>query len=178
MIDAEIIRGQRGQGLNGHQNPVEGKSNEWFTPPEIIEPIIAALGRCFDMDPASPSGGLPWIPTLVALDKEADGLKLDWFGFVWMNPPFGREVVLWMRKMADHGQGIALVAARCNTKWWHETVAERATSFLMLKSRPYFINENHERASFNSGADIVLVAYGDLAHDVLLRSGLGKVATL
>jgi hypothetical protein len=175
---AELVRGQRGMGLNGHNQPVEGKSSEWFTPPEIIEPLVEALGTMFDLDPASPPGGLPWIPAMMTYDEQDDGLEQEWLGFVWLNPPFGRQVVRWMRRMADHGEGIALVAARVNTKWWHETVADRATSFLMLRKRPYFINSEHERAPFNAGGDIVLVAYGARAHDALVRSGLGKVAVL
>lgn len=175
VID-QPVRGQRGMGLNGHQQPVGGKSCEWFTPPEIIDPIVQALGSWFALDPASPPGGLPWLPAVVHFDREADGLVQEWFGFVWLNPPFGREVGRWMRKMADHGDGIALVAARINTRWWHDTVAAHATGTCELRKRPYFINEKHERAPFNSGGDIVLVAYGEHAYDVLKRSGLGAMS--
>ena len=174
VSDVGFERGKRGAGLNGHQQPHHGKSSEHYTPPEFFE----AMGVEFDLDPCSPPGGLPWIPARKFMDVEQDGLSQPWFGFVWMNPPFGAEVVYWMRRLARHGHGIALVAARCNTRWWHETVSQHATSFCQLYKRPYFYNEHRERHPYNSGADIVLVAYGARAHDVLVRSGLGKVATL
>lgn len=169
-----FVRGQRGGGLNGHQLPYGGKSVEHYTPPEFFE----AMGIEFDLDPASPPGGLPWIPARNFIDAAQDGLTMSWFGFVWLNPPYGADVVHWMRKMADHGDGIALVPARLNTRWWHETVAPYAKSFCMLFKRPYYFTESRERAPYNSGADIVLVAYGDRAHGVLERSGLGKMAVL
>jgi hypothetical protein len=159
----------------------KGVTNEWYTPPEIIEPIVAAMrhfGLQLALDPASPPGGLDWIPALITYDHEDDGLVQPWFGFVWLNPPFGRETVKWMRKMAEHGEGIALVAARMNTRWWHETVVPHAYSFCMLTKRPYFHDSQLERASFNSGGDIVLVAYGEDAHHVLARSCLGGMARL
>jgi phage N-6-adenine-methyltransferase len=30
--------------------------------------------------------------------KEQDGLKQEWTGRCWMNPPYGREIGDWMRK--------------------------------------------------------------------------------
>lgn len=152
----------------------KGSTTEWYTPPEIFE----AMGVRFVLDPASPVGGLPWVPAMVHYDKEIDGLTQPWFGLVWLNPPFGREVGAWMRRMAEHGDGVALVAARLNTKWWHESVVPHATGFCMLLKRPYFINERHERAPFNSGGDIVLVAYGEEAYGILDQSGLGGMARL
>src|SRR3954447_3461984 len=143
-------RGQRGGGLNGHQNPHHGKSVEHYTPPEFFE----SMGVEFDLDPASPPGGLPWIPARQVIDKNGDGLASPWVGFVWLNPPYGAEILAWMKRMAKHNHGIALVPARCNTRWWHETVASSATSMLMLSKRPHYYTERYERASYNSGADI------------------------
>lgn len=174
LEDPEWRRGQRGGGLNGHQSPHHGKSTEHYTPPEFFE----AMGVEFDLDPASPPGGLPWIPARRFVDSSEDGLTTPWFGLVWLNPPYGAEVVHWMRRMARHNCGIALVPARLNTRWWHETVSPFATSICMLHKRPYYYTEKRERASYNSGADIVLVAYGQRAHEVLSNSGIGVMARL
>lgn len=169
---ASWSRGQRGGGLNGHQQPHHGKSIEHYTPPEYFE----AMGVYFDLDPASPAGGLPWIPARRFIDASEDGLRAEWSGLVWLNPPYGAEIIHWLRRMADHDCGIALVPARCNTRWWHETVSSKAVSMCQLFKRPYYYTENHERASYNSGADIVLVAYGQRAHSVLENSCLGAMA--
>lgn len=170
----EFVRGQRGGGLNGHHLPHRGKSVEHYTPPEFFE----AMGVEFDLDPASPPGGLPWIPARRFIDVDEDGLRAVWEGFVWLNPPYGNEVVHWLRRMVQHDNGIALVPGRLNTRWWHETVSPHARSMCMLYRRPYYFTESRERASYNSGADIVLVAYGQRAHEVLERSGLGKMSDL
>ena len=29
---------------------------------------------------------------------EIDGLKQDWIGTCWMNPPYGREIGIWLKK--------------------------------------------------------------------------------
>ena len=30
--------------------------------------------------------------------EEQDGLAQEWTGVCWMNPPYGREIIHWMRK--------------------------------------------------------------------------------
>ena len=44
-----------------------------------------------------------------------NGLLQDWWGTVYCNPPYGSHVGIWMRKMAEHGDGIALIFARIET---------------------------------------------------------------
>jgi hypothetical protein len=151
--------------LSGHQSPVMGK-DEWLTPPEILRP----LGE-FDLDPCSPEHP-PWRIARVSYFGSG-GLELEWFGRVWCNPPFGREAVKWLRKMAKHGNGIALIPARTETAMFYECVWGVADAVCFIKGRPHFHHVTGERASFNSGAPIVLVAYGAENAAVLDRSRLG-----
>lgn len=152
--------------LSGHQSPVMGK-DEWLTPPEII----SALGR-FDLDPCSPVDR-PWPTADVHYTIQDDGLSKLWTGRVWCNPPFGREAAKWLRRMAQHGNGVALIPARTETAMFFESVWGVAHSVLFLKGRPHFHHVNGERAPFNSGAPICLVAYG--GHQGLPTAGLGFV---
>lgn len=55
----------------GYEIPQQGNSVEWYTPPEIFD----ALGLRFDLDPAAPPGGVPWVPATRHLSK--DGLGVD-----------------------------------------------------------------------------------------------------
>lgn len=158
-------------GMSSHQSPVMG-SDEWLTPPEIM----AKLGA-FDLDPCSPINR-PWDTARRHFNVTDDGLSKDWFGRVWMNPPFGREATRWMKKMADHGNGIALIPARTETAMFYESVWTRADAVLFLKGRPHFHRVDGSRASFNSGAPICLVAYGQKNHAALLSSGLGVVVAV
>lgn len=154
--------------LSGHQSPVMG-NDEWLTPPEIL----ATLGS-FDLDPCSPINR-PWATAGMHFTIEDDGLSKEWCGRVWCNPPFGREAVKWLRKMASHGNGIALIPARTETAMFYECVWGAANAVLFIKGRPHFHYVDGRKASFNSGAPICLVAYGTANHTALLRSGLGVV---
>ena len=169
-------RGERGRcaqggfdmSLSSHQSP-HMESDVWLTPPEIL----AKLGD-FDLDPCS-SLDPPWPTAAHHLTVLDDGLQMPWAGRVWLNPPFGRQAIHWMRRMADHGNGIALLPGRTETAMFFETVWGRATALCFLKGRPHFHRPTGERAPFNSGAPIVLIAYGSLNAMYLMRSGLGSV---
>ena len=50
-----------------------------------------------------------------------------------------------------------------------------ADAVLFIKGRPHFHHPSGERAAFNSGAPICLIAYGKHNADVLRASGLGHV---
>lgn len=89
---------------------------------------------------------------------------------------FGREAIKWMRRMAEHGNGIALIPARTETAMFYECVWRVADAVLFIKGRPHFHYVDGRRADFNSGAPICLVAYGAANRDALMASGLGFVA--
>jgi phage N-6-adenine-methyltransferase len=64
-----------------------------------------------------------------------DGLKKDWRGTVWMNPPYGREIGKWVaRAYAQsrlHGSTIVcLLPARTDTKWWHDYCVKGEITFI------------------------------------------------
>lgn len=98
-------------------------SAEWYTPPEIIERTTKAIGT-IDLDPCSPTS--PTIPAATTFTKEANGLRFDWCGNVYMNPPYGREIGEWVTKLVtEHREGrtkeaIALVPARVDTDWFRQ----------------------------------------------------------
>jgi len=77
-------------GIGGHQSATM-RTDEWLTPPEIV----AALGK-FDLDPCSPINR-PWPTAEKHYTIEDDGLFLPWFGRVWMNPPYGKQMNHWLR---------------------------------------------------------------------------------
>lgn len=157
--------------LSAHQS-ARMKSDTWLTPPVVI----AKLGP-FDFDPCCPEE-MPWRTASTMVFQPRDGLQETWEGRVWLNPPFGREAVKWLRKLAAHGNGIALVAARTETDWWFETIWTKATAVLFMRRRPHFHFADGERAPFNSGAPIALVAYGADNARQLARSGMGAYVPL
>lgn len=153
--------------LSAHQK--NGGHDEWLTPPDILAPLGA-----FDLDPCAPVVR-PWDTAALHFTVEDSGLLQPWAGRVWCNPPFGREAIHWMRKMAQHGNGIALIPARTETAMFYETVWQVADAVLFIKGRPHFHTVDGKRAPFNSGAPICLIAYGAANVLALERSGLGRV---
>jgi hypothetical protein len=152
-------------GLSSHQK--NGGHDEWLTPPEIV----AALGA-FDLDPCSPIVR-PWDTAATHYTVNDDGLSKPWAGRVWCNPPFGTEAVKWLEKMRDHGNGIALIPARTETRMFYSTVWGHADAVLFMRGRPHFHYVDGRRAAANSGAPIALVGYGEANVQALLDSGLG-----
>lgn len=144
----------RNTGMGGHQSAAMLK-DEWLTPPEII----SALGE-FDLDPASPGIRRPWDTAKDHYSVFDDGLCKPWAGRVWLNPPYGRETGCWLSKLADHGNGIALIFARTETEMFFSQVWERADAVLFLRGRLHFHHVDGRRAAANAGAPSCLVAYG------------------
>ena len=152
--------------LSSHERiPVAaGGKEEWLTPPHIIE----ALGP-FDLDPCAPIVR-PWdTATRHYCFPNEDGLALPWEGRVWMNPPYGNKTERWLRKMAGHGNGIALIFARTETAMFFESVWHKASAILFLRRRIVFCHVNGTPATGNAGAPSCLVAYGKDSAGVLER---------
>lgn len=154
-------------GLSSHQK--NGGHDEWLTPPEIVR----ALG-VFDLDPCSPVAR-PWDTAARHYSVLDDGLAQPWAGRVWLNPPFGREAVKWLRRLVEHGDGIALVPARTETAMYYECVWGVADAVCFMKGRPHFHYVDGRRAAANSGAPIALIAYGQRNVAALREADLGVV---
>lgn len=166
MSDGHATTAINARSLGSHQRPHRGITDTWLTPPEIVN----ALGP-FDLDPCA-AVGQPWATASTMFTVEDDGMAQDWHGFVWCNPPFGPEAGKWLDRLADHGNGIGLVPARTETRWFVGVVWERADAVLFLHGRPHFHHIDGTRAKANSGAPICLVAYGPEAVERLDNCGL------
>jgi hypothetical protein len=139
--------------MSGHQSQ-RAKKDEWLTPPSILE----ALGP-FDLDPCAPIKR-PWPTAKNHFTIIDNGLKKEWAGRVWCNPPYGKEAEKWLRKLADHGNGIALIFARTETRFFFSQVWERADAVFFIKGRLYFHHVSGKVAKNSGGAPSCLVAYG------------------
>lgn len=151
---------QRNLGMGGHHAPVRGAKDEWLTPPFVLN----ELGP-FDLDPCAPVTP-PWPTATRMLSIVDDGLTADWYPheFVWLNPPYGTDTWKWLNRLATHpAGGIALIFARTETAGFVDAVWNKADSLYFLHGRLHFHHVDGTRASANSGAPSVLVAYGDEA---------------
>ena len=78
-------------------------SDEHYTPKKVFD----LLKLEFDLDVCAPVGGVPWIPAKRSYSLEDNGLEQEWFGMVWMNPPFSKPAP-WVDKFIENNYGIAL----------------------------------------------------------------------
>jgi hypothetical protein len=138
------------------------RGDEWLTPPRILE----ALGE-FDLDPCA-AACRPWPTARCHYIRDENGLAQPWKGRVWLNPPFS-QFEPWLQKMADHGNGVALLPASTETGWFQRFVWPFASALLFLRGRPHFYDHGGNRAKGSCGWASVLVAY-DNVHPRGLRN--------
>lgn len=143
------------KGMGGHHRPNRGEKDEWLTPPDIIK----ACGP-FDLDPCAPAAPRPWETAARSYTAVENGLSLPWTGMVWCNPPYGPDTWKWLARLAEHGNGIALVFARTETAGFFREVWGKAFALRFIEGRLFFHHRDGARASANAGAPSVLVAYG------------------
>lgn len=88
------------------------KKNDTLQTPKWV---YSQLGH-IDLDPCAGIntniGSTNW-----AIERNEDGIIMEWFGFVYCNPPFS-EKELWIDKMIKHGCGILLLPERGSAPWF------------------------------------------------------------
>lgn len=148
----------------GHNRAKASSTDNWITP----KWIIGRLGP-FDLDPCA-CNPQPWPCATRSLHE--NGLITPWKGFVWLNPPYGRQLGTWLNRLALHNHGIALVFARTETQAFQKNVFPYATLLLFMRGRLTFCmpDGNPHPAGFTSGGPSVLIAYGKEAARRLIKS--------
>ena len=147
-------------------------TDDWITPKWLID----RLGP-FDLDPCA-CVPQPWPCAERQYTFEDNGLLKPWQGVVYCNPPYGAKAAEWLSRLALHGNGIALVFARTETRAFFRSVWPHASALLFVKGRLTFCEPDGTTAKtgHNSGGPSVLIAYGDLAKQRLIdNADLGKV---
>jgi phage N-6-adenine-methyltransferase len=113
-------------------------SGEWETPREFFDAVDSVFHFTLDVCAARANAKCKRYFT-----KEEDGLSLEWRGVCWMNPPYGREIALWVRKAYESSLVggtvvVCLLPARTDTKWWHDCVIAHAESIRFIRGRLCF----------------------------------------
>lgn len=75
---------------------------------------------------------------------EENGLIQEWEGVCWMNPPYGSEIIKWVKKAHDSvmfgkcDKVVALLPARTDTRWFH-SYCYHIANIELLKGRIKFV---------------------------------------
>ena len=120
------------------------KSEMWETPQELFDNLNAEFHFTVDVCATKDNAKCEKFFT-----PEMDGLKQEWTGVCWCNPPYGRGIGKWMKKAAEvQATVVCLVPARTDTKWFHDWVLNRA-EIRFIRGRLHF-NGSKNSAPFPS----------------------------
>lgn len=114
------------------------KSVVWETPQDLFDKLNAEFH--FDLDVCA-------LPENAKCKRfftpEMDGLKQEWTGVCWCNPPYGRQIGKWVEKGAkSFATVVMLLPARTDTKWFHEYIYNKA-EIRFIKGRLKFGNSKN-----------------------------------
>jgi DNA N-6-adenine-methyltransferase Dam len=90
----------------------------------IWSPASSQFLGTIDLDPASNSTSAPNVPAVRHYSVDDDGLGYDWHGRIYLNPPYGKVIRLWVEHLVrQHQNGnvteaLALLPARTDTRWF------------------------------------------------------------
>ena len=105
------------------------KTDLWETPQTFFDMLNAEFAFTIDVCAIPENAKCREFYT-----PEQDGLKKEWRGRCWMNPPYGRVIGDWMKKAYESALGgalvVCLVPARTDTKWWHNYAMKGEIQFL------------------------------------------------
>jgi len=144
------------------------ENDEWYTPQYIID----SLGE-FDLDPASSCEAfhLNKSAKKIYTIKE-NGLEQHWEGRVRLNPPYSNPLIRkFLTKMAEYNNGIALVFAKVEAKWFHDIVLAHATAVKFLYDRVKFHKPDGSVGTQPRNGSMLL-AYGKKNAEILLHNPL------
>lgn len=135
----------------------------WQTPPEIIDAVRAYFGGRIPLDPATapdnPTGAARFCARPQApIDRggmfaepdqggelvSEDGLSIPWDEGVWLNPPFGKALRLWLAKVErEAARGTPIIALLPCARWeqgYMHTLLSAAQVVMFFRGRVAFIS--------------------------------------
>lgn len=137
-------------------------NNEWYTPPEYIEAARKCMGG-IDLDPASCEIANRTVRATAYYTIEDDGLSKEWFGRVWLNPPYSRDLV---RKFSEklvsslpHIEAACVLVNNATDTGWLQTMGKTCNGVCFPNGRIKFLTPTGRRGSPLQGQ--VILYFGD-----------------
>lgn len=111
-------------------------TDQWPTPQDFYDDLDAEFH--FETDVCADAANAKCARYFTV---EQDGLAQEWTGVCWLNPPYGRELLKWLKKAYESSLNgatvVCLVPSRTDTKWWHQ-YAMRADEIRLIPGRLKF----------------------------------------
>jgi len=123
--------------------------HDWRTPARLVSLVREALGGVIDLDPCAGER------TRIGrrnVTRAGDGLSIRWGGAVYVNPPYGRAIPLWIAKAIAETTAarertarqiyrlriVMLIPSRTDTRAFH-AAAGACASACLLRGRLTFV---------------------------------------
>jgi ParB family transcriptional regulator, chromosome partitioning protein len=126
---------------------------EWFTPAALIANVRAVLGG-IDVDPASCAIANETVGAKVFYTLADDGLSQQWFGRLFLNPPFCQPLLsIFIDKLitelsAGNVTEAILLAPQSSESKWFQKLAPTAAAMCFIAGRTKFVSPSGEVGSF------------------------------
>ena len=113
------------------------KTYEWATPIDLFTELDKEFH--FTLDPCATEENAKCSKYYTIKEN---GLIQDWSNeMVFLNPPYGRNIGLWVKKLSEN-KGVALLPARTDTRWFHTYIYNKA-EIRFIKGRIKFGNSKN-----------------------------------
>ena len=115
------------------------KTDNWATPQDFFDKIDKEFN--FGLDVCADDNNTKVKHNYYTI--EDDALKMNWnvnfSGWKWMNPPYGRQIKEWVKKASEERKVVALLPARTDTRYFHEYIYNQPnTEIRFIKGRLKF----------------------------------------
>lgn len=123
------------------------KKDDWETPQDLFDRLNERFHFTLDAAASAENAKCERFYT-----KEDDALTKDWDGIVWCNPPYTRGDLTdrFVRKGYEEAvRGslvVMLLAARTDTKRWHDYIMNKAIMVWFIRGRLQFVDGKHTAA--------------------------------
>jgi site-specific DNA-methyltransferase (adenine-specific) len=131
----------------------------WRTPRRVFEDLDAEFD--FTLDPCA---SVPLKPGIDYFTEADNGLWMSWpvGARVFINPPYGRVIADWMRKITLERERceviVALIPSRTDSAWWHDMVMP-ADEIRFIRGRLHFEGVDHTPAANSAPFPSAIAVY-------------------
>lgn len=140
---------------------------EWNTPAYIIEAARSVMGD-IDLDPATNQTANMVINAKTFYTKENSGLDYNWYGRVWMNPPYTSKTIMQFIEKLSHEveignvtEFIVLVNNATETRWFATLLKHADVVGFSRKRVKFWSEEKKENGPIQGQAFVYHGAHED-----------------
>jgi hypothetical protein len=154
--------------------------NEWYTPPKILAAARQAMGS-IDTDPASCEAANKMVRAETFYDMDDDGLVQQWYGNVWLNPPYVQPLVSRFTKLAvekyraGEVQQVCVLVNNATETDFFQNMLQYCSAICFPRGRIRYINEMGDQANAPLQGQAVLYFGINPADFVVAFSEIGEV---